>query len=246
MSRIICVHQPAFLPWLGLIESMFVSDIFVHLDDVQFEDGGFQNRNRIKTAQGVVWLSMPVQKQSFTNLAEIQVSSAHQPKKMMRAIKVSYEPTPHFDTVMRWLEPHLTLDQGTGLMEANILFLESLAQQLGAPCQFKRASRLRSPGSGRLANIAALMRACNARYLCTGFGMQAYTTETEMKAHGISPIWHGFEKRDFTYPQLFPKLGFIANLSVIDMLFNCGFDATATRLSASARAIVDAAHAQRA
>ena len=36
--------------------------MFVVLDDVQYTKNGFQNRGKIKTAQGWIYLTVPVQK----------------------------------------------------------------------------------------------------------------------------------------------------------------------------------------
>jgi hypothetical protein len=238
VRTVICLHQPPYLPWLGVVESFFACQTYVHLDDVQFEDGGFQNRNRIKTAQGASWLTLSVHKVSFQMLGEVRVSGVHKPEKMLRMVELAYRQAPHFDDVMPWLGRFIDCPAETPLMELNIAFLEVLAEKLEAPCRFVRASQLRSPGSDRLANIGAVMEACDASHLYTGSGMLEYTTEAAMRSAGIVPIWHGFHARRFTYKQLFPKLGFVPNLSVVDMLFNCGFAEVNARLAASARAVL--------
>lgn len=57
---ILTAHQPAYLPWLGLFHKIAISDDFVMLDDVQFEKNSFTNRNKIKTPQGPIWLTVPI------------------------------------------------------------------------------------------------------------------------------------------------------------------------------------------
>ena len=32
-------HQPAYLPWLGLFHKLYLSDVFVYMDTVQFLQG---------------------------------------------------------------------------------------------------------------------------------------------------------------------------------------------------------------
>src|SRR5260221_1967030 len=54
------VLQPGYLPWLGFFDQMRRSDVFVYYDDVQFDRHGWRNRNRIKTPQGPLWLTVPV------------------------------------------------------------------------------------------------------------------------------------------------------------------------------------------
>ena len=56
---IVAVHQPQYLPWLGYFDKMAKADIFCYLDNVQYKKNEWQNRNRIKTAQGWQWLTVP-------------------------------------------------------------------------------------------------------------------------------------------------------------------------------------------
>ena len=57
---VIGILQPGYLPWLGFFEQMYRSDVFVIYDDVQYDKEGWRNRNRIKTANGAQWLTVPV------------------------------------------------------------------------------------------------------------------------------------------------------------------------------------------
>jgi hypothetical protein len=61
------ILQPGYLPWLGFFEQLFRSDVFVIYDDVQYDKEGWRNRNRIKTANGIQWLTVPVLLKGFDN-----------------------------------------------------------------------------------------------------------------------------------------------------------------------------------
>ena len=54
------ITQPTFLPWIGYFDLIEKSDLIVFLDDVQFEKRSWQQRNQIKTANGLEWFSIPV------------------------------------------------------------------------------------------------------------------------------------------------------------------------------------------
>ena len=64
---IVSIHQPAYNPWLGYLDKLSNSDIFIYLDTVQFEKNSFINRNKIKTPQGELWLTIPVKVKSKRN-----------------------------------------------------------------------------------------------------------------------------------------------------------------------------------
>jgi hypothetical protein len=235
---IICIHQPAFLPWLGLIESMFASDVFVHLDDVQYEDGGFQNRNRVKTADGVVWLTVPVSKAFGDAISQVTLSATYRPKKLLRTLEVAYGNTPYFNAVMPQLAPLLMQAPPARLIELSLPILETISRLLHCPCRFVRASDIPKKSSGRLARISEIYSATGADALYTGSGMRKYCTEDEMRQCGIVPIWHDYETRHLVYRQNFPRQGFQPFMSIVDLLFNCGCDFTAEALHRSAREVL--------
>ena len=59
----VSIHQPNYLPWIGYFNKIVRSDTFVIFDDVQFpvgKKGFFGNRNKIKTNNGELWLTVPV------------------------------------------------------------------------------------------------------------------------------------------------------------------------------------------
>ena len=59
----ILIHQPEYLPWINLFNKLKQSDIFVFLDNVQYNRRSYQNRNLIKTKNGSEYLTVPIKKQ---------------------------------------------------------------------------------------------------------------------------------------------------------------------------------------
>src|ERR1700677_4688611 len=57
----VVISQPMFFPWPGFLEQVACADVLVHYDDVQFSKGSFTNRVQVKTAQGVKWMTVPLQ-----------------------------------------------------------------------------------------------------------------------------------------------------------------------------------------
>ena len=67
MSKIL-IHQPEYLPWTHLFEKIKLSDVFVFLDNVQYNRRSYQNRNEIKTQHGRKWLTVPLKYSSREEL----------------------------------------------------------------------------------------------------------------------------------------------------------------------------------
>ena len=66
---ILAISQPTLYPWIGFFDIIEKSDIFVFLDDVQFNRHGWQQNNRIKDPKSdeEVWLNIPIKKASLEN-----------------------------------------------------------------------------------------------------------------------------------------------------------------------------------
>ena len=59
---IVAAHQPHYLPWLGYLDKVAEADLFVVMDDLQYEAQNFQNRNRMKLNHGPQWLTVPLER----------------------------------------------------------------------------------------------------------------------------------------------------------------------------------------
>lgn len=96
---IMSAHQPAYLPWLGYFDKIKRSDVFVFLDTVQYEKNSFTNRNKIKTKDGSLWLSIPVIKIDHFEkiMSEMPIDKkSHWQRKHLNSIQMSYSKAPRF------------------------------------------------------------------------------------------------------------------------------------------------------
>ena len=93
----VAIHQPHYLPWLGYLAKWAAADLFVFLDTVQYEKNGWQNRNRIKTADGARWLTVPVHARLGTPIAEVAIDCEQPwPARHLRAIEAAYGDAPYW------------------------------------------------------------------------------------------------------------------------------------------------------
>ncbi len=110
---IVSIHQPAYNPWLGYLDKLSNSDIFIYLDTVQFEKNSFINRNKIKTPQGELWLTIPVKTKDHLNkpISEIEIDyKKNWIKNHLRSIEMNYKRAENFDLVYSFWKSILEIE----------------------------------------------------------------------------------------------------------------------------------------
>lgn len=215
--KILATHQPQYLPWLGFFDKLDRADLFVLLDNVQFKKREWQNRNRINTATGWQWLTVPVRHCTRPPISEVQIDqTAPWARKHLRALEVNYRRALHFQDHLPLLE-EILLNSWTHLAPLNITLIRRLATGLGIDTRMRLASEVPAQGKGT-ARLVNLCLALGADVYLTGAGGAAYLDLHAFAAAGIEVRWQEFCHP--IYPQ--PYNSFEPNLSIVDLLLNCG------------------------
>jgi len=218
--RVAAIHQPNYLPWLGYFYKVINCDVFVFLDSVQYTKNSFINRNKIKTPQGAIWLTVGVlSKGKYGQLiSETKINNdISWSKNHWKSVSQAYSRAPYFDNYEKYL---------AGIYQKHWEYLADLNETLiKANCdmlaitnvQFIKASDLNVSGTGTelLINICKEVEADT--YL-SGFGGVKYMEEDKFRESGIELKYYSFEHP--VYHQLWGD--FIPNLAIIDLLFNEG------------------------
>jgi hypothetical protein len=220
----VCIHQPDFAPWLGFFERLLHTDVFVILDDVQFVRRGWHHRDRIKTPQGVQWLTLPVIKKGHYDQlirdTQLDVDSGFTDKHL-RTLEMAYGKRPGFDTVFPVVE-EIYRRQPRLMIDLNLPLLEAMMAAFGLEKRMVMASSL-NIASSSTERLVDIVRAVGGTDYLSGTGARAYLDEQLFAAAGIGVQWQRFDHP--TYPQ--PWGDFEPGLSGLDCLFNCGRDAAA-------------------
>jgi len=210
--------QPSYLPWLGAFEQFARSDIFVFYDDVQYDRDGWRNRNRIKTAQGVHWLTVPVQTRGKfgQRILDVKIDN-RQPwaRKHIQTLEQSYAKAPHLQSVLAELRSVLE-QPWESLAELNIALFLRLARFMGLERTVRRSSELSLP-AGKNERLLELCRIFGARTYYSGSAAREYLEEERFRQAGIVVRWQDFQPP--VYPQFHGE--FESRLSVVDWLFHC-------------------------
>lgn len=215
---IVAVHQPQYLPWLGYIDKMRRADVFCFLDNVQYKKNDWQNRNRIKTAQGWQWLTVPVHYRFPQKVAEVTINNSVKWKKKHRQALISnYSRAPYFKQTFEIFE-RIYSETWQYLSDLNISLIRRLTPALGLvqkPTVNASDYDLRDDPTDRLIDIC---RALNADTYLSGPHGTKYMKMERFEQSGIRVVVQEFQHP--VYPQVFG--GFESNMSVLDLLFNCG------------------------
>ena len=222
MNRV-AIHQPNFLPWVGYFHKISLVDSFVFFDDVQFPRGkSFGNRVKIKTNNGSLWLTVPVlSKSDLVDFNEILINNTFPwQRKIMKTIELSYKKAKFFDEYHDGFSAILMSDYEK-LTDLNVALIRYLSDMLGLNITFHISSEITCyAGLKTEEKILGILKHLEATVYVSGSGAGSarYIDEERFRSENIKIEWQKF--RSPVYPQLWGL--FIPDLSIIDLLFNCG------------------------
>ena len=218
----LAMSQSNYIPWRGYFDLIASVDAFVIYDDVQYTKADWRNRNRVKTRDGVKWLSVPV----YANytcpalIRDTEIASLNWSRKHWRTIHQAYSKAPHFSFAAPMLEELLARPFRT-ISELNIALIRSIAHLLGITTPISLASD-HDPVSGKLTRAADMCTQLRATVYVSGPRGRDYLDPTVFADRGIRLEWFDYSGYP-EYPQLWGA--FVHDVSVIDLLFNCGAEA---------------------
>jgi hypothetical protein len=220
MNRVILTaHQPAYLPWLGLFHKISLADKFVFLDDVQYQTGDWNNRNKIKTSQGPTWLTVPVLSKHHLHLNVKEVHINNTPpwrRKHLKSIHLAYGKAPYFSRYIDFFE-EVYFREWEKLADLNEYMLKQFLKLLGLEVPFSKLSDfpIREKKS---ALVLELCRQMNADLFVFGALGRDYADVPAFERAGIQVYFQQYEHP--VYQQLHGP--FVSGLSIVDLLFNHG------------------------
>jgi WbqC-like protein len=223
-DRCVAIVQSSYIPWKGYFDMINLADEFVLLDEVQYTKRDWRNRNKIKTKDGELWLSVPVQVKGryHQRIDETVIAEDGWADKHWRSISQAYAKAPYFgDYAARIEELYARAGELERISDVNRLFLEALSELLGIDTKLSWSSDYEA-GDGKTERLLDICVQAGADEYLSGPAAKSYLDEELFAAQGVTVRW-----MDYTgYPEYEqPHPPFSHQVSVVDLVFSTGADA---------------------
>ena len=214
------ILQPTYLPWMGYFEMIASCDIYIAFDSAQFTRKTFDHRNKIKTANGVIYLSVPVQKApQNTRTCDIKISyeQGNPLEKHWKTIKLAYKKAPYFEKYRSLFEEFYS-KKYILLRDLNVDMIKLICSILGIKTKIIFSSSLSDKNTKKTERVINLCKQAQITHLYDAQGAEKILDKSLFKKEGILIDFQDFKHPK--YPQLWGE--FVPYLSVIDLIFNQG------------------------
>jgi hypothetical protein len=227
MGRICAISQPTFLPWIGWFDLVDQSDIMIILDDVQFSKQSWQQRNRVRTRNGLEFLSVPVKTAGRLGqrIIDCRLAEDRFVEKMIGTLRANYAKSPFFDELgVDFIRVLRFAASTASLLELNCELINWMSAKLGVGTPMVRASALGASGR-RGEHVAELCEYVEADRYVSPAGAEAYLNEdrSAFDRRGIEISIQVYEHPE--YRQCYTP--FTPYASALDLIFNAGPEAGA-------------------
>jgi len=218
------IMQPTFNPWAGYFDMIDCVDSFVFLDDVQLARRSWQVRNRIRTAAGEQFISIPVQKSAHRDdlkIKDARIAGTEWRGKLLHTLQLAYRQAPAYNEVSGFVE-QLVMYPSDLLADFNINIIESVCRVIGITTPLVRSSTLKGVSGSKDERLVSICKALRATDYLAAAGSAVYIEAQSpggvFPAHDIGLVYQQYTP--VPYPQLHGD--FAGGLGVFDLLYNAG------------------------
>lgn len=219
----VAIVQSNYIPWKGYFDLINMVDEFILFDDMQYTRRDWRNRNLIKTAHGLQWLTIPVEVKGryYQKINETRVSDSSWTKSHWQTLAHNYSRAPHFKTFAPVIEQLYGECREVMLSKVNYKFMRAICEILGIRTRLSW-SMDHTLLEGKTERLVALCKAVGASEYLSGPTARGYLDETQFQMGGIKLSYMDYSGYP-PYPQLFGA--FEHGVTILDLMFNVGPDA---------------------
>jgi hypothetical protein len=228
-GRRVAIVQSNYLPWKGYFDLIARVDDFIFLDDVQYTHRDWRNRNRIKTDDGLKWLSVPVLHDRSSRICDVTIATdqGSWTRKHLGTIEHAYKSAPCAGSILPWLTALFDeLAACTHLSEVNSISVRSICRRLGIGTRITTSTDYFTLAQlnafDPTTRLLELCKAAGATSYLSGPAARAYMETGIFDAAGIAVEWMDYGG----YPEYQQLHGpFEHSVSVVDLLLMAGAQA---------------------
>ncbi len=216
----ISIMQPGYLPWLGFFDLMARCELFVILDDVRFAPRDWRSRNRIRTKDGWVWLTVPVlsKGRAGQNILDAQINNdINWRHTHLNCLRIHYAKAPYFKDYIRLFEDVYTR-QWNSLLELDMALISSLSRQMKIETPVMHSSSLSLTDVSGNERIIKICQELDAQELYDSQGAKPFIQMPLFEEANIRVVFQDYRHPE--YQQVYEP--FLPYMSVVDLLFNEG------------------------
>ena len=215
----VAILQSNYIPWKGYVDMIAAVDEFIIYDDMQYTRRDWRNRNKIKTASGLIWLTVPVKaKGKFEQSIRLtEIDGDKWQATHWKSFVTNYRKAKHFSEISDWLEPLYKADYHT-ITDLNLKFISEICKYLNINTKISHSWDYHLE-DGKTERLVSLCKQAGATEYISGPAAKDYIESIQFDDADINLSW--FDYLDYPeYPQLWGE--YVHGVSILDLLFNCG------------------------
>lgn len=221
----VAILQSNYIPWKGYFDMINSVDEFIFYDDMQYTTGDWRNRNKIKTPNGLKWITIPVfskgSLQTNLKIKDTLISDINWAKKHWNIILQNYKKAPFFSLYKDIFEELYLKSDEKYLSEINHKFIYTINDILGIKTKVSSSTSFNLI-DGKTERLVDLIKQVGGSEYISGPAAKDYIDAKLFEEENIKLTWMDYSGYK-EYPQLY--MPFEHGVSILDLLFNCGDDA---------------------
>ena len=217
-SKRVAILQSNYIPWRGYFDIIGLVDEFIVYDDTQFTKNDWRNRNRIKTREGLKWLTVPVGIDIKRKIFEVDISDTRWQLRHWETLHHSYCKANFYTEISSIIAPVYLEMQHTNLSTLNLEIIKTICKFLEIETKITD-SRNYKIEDGKTNRLVHLCRQSNADAYLSGPSAKSYIHEDQFNKNNIAIHWMDYSEYP-SYQQLWGN--FEPQVSILDLLFNAG------------------------
>lgn len=221
-KKIIAIHQPNYFPWLGYFSKLQKADAFVFLDNVDItlhSSKAITHRTKINFLGKPMWLTLPLEKTETKEISQLKINfNINWQEKQIQIIKQAYAKAPYFNEVFPTITKLIYYNENN-LSKFNIYIIKEIAKLLQIKTAFYVASELGVIENNPTLRLIKICKKLNGIVYLSGMGGKKYHNEPLFNQNNIEVKYTNFVVREYKHHSVF-----VPGLSVLDSLFECGYN----------------------